>query len=67
MSVITLNGAATHPRRLRWREFRAGLNEWAQRTRSRYELTSLDERQLMDVGLTQADVEKESNKPFWQP
>jgi uncharacterized protein YjiS (DUF1127 family) len=68
MSAISLDLTAIRSRRLpKWRKIRAALKEWAQRSRSRHELTSLDERHLRDVGLTRVDVQKESIKPFWQP
>lgn len=44
----------------------ARLGEWRRRARDRAELASLDDRMLRDVGLTRADAEFLSNKPFWQ-
>jgi uncharacterized protein YjiS (DUF1127 family) len=40
---------------------------WQERARQRQMLASFDERQLRDVGLTRADVDRESEKPFWRP
>jgi uncharacterized protein YjiS (DUF1127 family) len=40
---------------------------WLERARQRRALQRLDDRMLMDVGLSRADVERESDKPFWQP
>ena len=42
------------------------LREWRQRSRGRRELAALDERMLRDIGLSQADVWREINKPFWR-
>lgn len=38
---------------------------WQRRYRDRQHLASLDARMLDDIGLTEADVEIESRKPFW--
>ena len=42
------------------------LREWTRRNRERAELAALDERMLKDIGLTRADAEFLSNKPFWR-
>ena len=42
------------------------LREWRQRSHGRRELAALDERMLRDIGLSQADVWREVNKPFWR-
>jgi uncharacterized protein YjiS (DUF1127 family) len=42
------------------------LREWRRRTREREELIALDDRMLKDIGLTRADAEFLSNKPFWR-
>jgi uncharacterized protein YjiS (DUF1127 family) len=42
------------------------LREWPQRARDRAQLASLDDRMLRDIGLTRADAEFLSNKPFWR-
>jgi uncharacterized protein YjiS (DUF1127 family) len=39
---------------------------WQERARQRQMLGTFDERQLHDVGLTRADVEREAEKPFWR-
>jgi uncharacterized protein YjiS (DUF1127 family) len=36
------------------------------RRRQRRDLRELDDRQLYDVGITRAQVERESRKPFWK-
>ena len=46
--------------------FVATLREWRRRNRERAELAALDERMLKDIGLTRADAEFLSNKPFWR-
>lgn len=40
--------------------------EWRRRARERGELAALDDRMLADIGLTRADAEFLSNKPFWR-
>jgi uncharacterized protein YjiS (DUF1127 family) len=35
------------------------------RHQARQELATLDDRQLSDVGLTRAQVQREACKPFW--
>ena len=44
----------------------ATVREWRRRARERAELAVLDERTLADIGLTRADAEFLSNKPFWR-
>jgi uncharacterized protein YjiS (DUF1127 family) len=44
----------------------AMVREWRRRARERAELAALDERTLADIGLTRADAEFLSNKPFWR-
>lgn len=44
----------------------APLREWRRRVRSRTELARFDERMLRDLGVTRADVWRETNKPFWR-
>ena len=52
---------------------RAGLNrvlatlrEWRQRQRSRAELARFNERMMHDIGVSEAEVWREINKPFWR-
>src|SRR5438270_6310367 len=49
-----------------WDHVVATLREWRRRTRERAELGALDDRVLKDIGLTRADAEFLSNKPFWR-
>ena len=39
---------------------------WRARTRSRGDLTRLSDNVLKDIGLSRADVYRESSKPFWR-
>lgn len=39
---------------------------WAQRARQRRDLNGLDDHLLHDIGLSRADVYRESLKPFWR-
>ncbi len=42
------------------------LGEWWRRLRSRYELESLDDSLLRDIGLTRGEAGFEASKPFWK-
>ncbi len=42
------------------------LLAWAERARQRRLLATLDDRLLDDIGLSRADVSRESDKPFWR-
>jgi len=44
----------------------ATLREWRRRAHDRAEIAKLDDRMLKDIGITRADAEFLSNKPFWQ-
>ena len=57
-AVQALSDAGNH--------FVATLREWRRRNRERGELAQLDDRMLKDIGLTRADAEFLSNKPFWR-
>lgn len=46
--------------------FRSLLVCWHERVRQRKHLNMLDDRLLVDLGLTRSDVNHESQKPFWQ-
>jgi uncharacterized protein YjiS (DUF1127 family) len=48
------------------RHVAATLREWRRRARERDELARLDERALLDIGLSRADAEFLANKPFWR-
>ena len=61
MSVISLSKTATPTYRLE-----ALFGEWWHRIMSRYELESLSERDLADMGISRIDAFNEIQKPFWQ-
>jgi uncharacterized protein YjiS (DUF1127 family) len=50
----------------RWSEVQRYLVECVRRVRSRYELITLSERDLADMGMTRLDAFNESIKPFWE-
>jgi uncharacterized protein YjiS (DUF1127 family) len=39
---------------------------WLQRARQRRQLGALNDSMLQDIGLSRADVERETNRRFWQ-
>jgi uncharacterized protein YjiS (DUF1127 family) len=41
--------------------------KWQERAQERHALKRMDDRMLKDMGLTRADVFRETAKPFWQP
>jgi uncharacterized protein YjiS (DUF1127 family) len=43
------------------------LLEWQDRARQRHQLASLESHILKDLGLSRADVVRETDKPFWRP
>jgi uncharacterized protein YjiS (DUF1127 family) len=43
------------------------LLSWLRHRRQRRELVQLSDSMLHDLGLTRADVEREHQRPFWQP
>ena len=65
--VISLSKTATPTYRLLcWSQLEALFGEWWHRIVSRYELESLSERDLADMGMTRVDAFNEIQKPFWQ-
>jgi uncharacterized protein YjiS (DUF1127 family) len=42
------------------------LLDWHVRSRGRRHLLALDDRMLLDVGLTRVDAYREAMKPFWR-
>jgi uncharacterized protein YjiS (DUF1127 family) len=65
MSVMSLSRAATY-RVSSWSKLESLVGECWHRIRSRYELASLSERDLADMGMTRIDAFNEIEKPFWQ-
>jgi uncharacterized protein YjiS (DUF1127 family) len=57
-AVLALSDAGNH--------VIATLREWRRRVRERGQLAQLDDRMLKDIGLTRADAEFLTNKPFWR-
>jgi uncharacterized protein YjiS (DUF1127 family) len=43
------------------------LGTWLIRRDGRQELSSLDDEQLKDVGISREDALREASKPFWRP
>ena len=75
MTVIPFEGGrarrvgsrrARHARRSISGRLVATLREWRRRARDRGQLARLDDRMLRDIGLTRADAEFLSSKPFWR-
>ena len=42
------------------------LLTWQARHKDRMHLMSLDDRLLRDIGISNADVDREASKPFWR-
>ncbi len=57
---------AARPRAGRIARAIATLREWHRRSRGRDELAVLDDRMLRDIGITRADADFLSSKPFWK-
>jgi uncharacterized protein YjiS (DUF1127 family) len=43
------------------------LVAWQERASQRHHLASMEDRLLQDMGISRADAEHESSKPFWRP
>jgi len=54
------------PRRRWFQGVAAMLKEWRRRARSRYELATLCDRCLRDIGVTRYEAHQEASKPFWR-
>ena len=65
-SQVFLRWPVPRRRRGAFSRARALLREWRQRIRQRAELARLDERDLHDIGRSDADVYRELGKWFWQ-
>ena len=69
MSIMNVGAASSYRKRHRVgvaTGLRQLAGEWWQRLRSRYELQTLGEQDLRDIGLTSGEAQFESSKPFWQ-
>jgi uncharacterized protein YjiS (DUF1127 family) len=67
MAVMSLDRIVTPSYRLwGWKKLEALFGEWWHRVASRYELESLTDRDLADMGMTRIDAFNEIEKPFWQ-
>lgn len=42
------------------------FHTWQKRAQERHELAQLSSRDARDIGLSEAQVEFEANKPFWR-
>lgn len=45
----------------------AAVRRWWRWRIERWELLSLDDRELRDIGLTRLDARRQADKPFWRP
>ena len=50
---------------MRLKAFPAMYRDWRRRTRLRGYLAQMTDYELMDIGISRADAERESNLPFW--
>jgi len=67
MSTMNLSISTFRPYRSScWSEFKRCVAVWRYCVTSRWELMSLSDRELSDIGLTPMDRYNERSKPFWQ-
>lgn len=68
MSRLPLRGGAALPGLLLALPLLAAgfVVSWLELGRQRRHLARLDDRMLKDIGLSRADVEQETAKPFWR-
>jgi uncharacterized protein YjiS (DUF1127 family) len=66
MSVISLSKTVATEPLWAWSALESTFDQRWHRIRSRYELESLSERDLADMGMTRLDTFNEIQKPFWQ-
>jgi uncharacterized protein YjiS (DUF1127 family) len=67
MNTISLHLTVHTHRDLRWSDVKQQVTEWWHCARSRYELESLDDRCLQDMGMSRCTADFEAAKPFWMP
>ena len=65
MNTISLHLTVQHQRGFRWSNVKQQITGWWHFARSRYELESLDDRCLQDIGMTRCTADFEAAKPFW--
>jgi uncharacterized protein YjiS (DUF1127 family) len=66
MNTISLDHLTVQSQRIsRWKEAKRRMIEWRHFARSRYELESLDDRCLRDIGMSRCTADFEASKPFW--
>jgi uncharacterized protein YjiS (DUF1127 family) len=65
---VPCRGRGTPRRRARpiGRSILGRPRQWRQRARERAELASLDDRMLADIGISRAEAQFLSGKPFWR-
>ena len=65
-SIISTNAACVRAQQSSpWGQLNLLLGDWGQRSRLRYELESLDDAMLRDIGLSRSEAGFEASKPFW--
>jgi uncharacterized protein YjiS (DUF1127 family) len=65
MKTISLHLTVEPRRGLRWSGVKRQVAEWWSFARSRYDLESLDDRCLQDIGMSRCTADFEAAKPFW--
>jgi uncharacterized protein YjiS (DUF1127 family) len=65
MNTISLYLTVQPHRGLRWSDVKQQVTQWWHFARSRYELESLDDRCLQDIGMSRCTADFEASKPFW--
>jgi uncharacterized protein YjiS (DUF1127 family) len=66
--MSTIRHSAANSRVFRsspWSAVRTLIVEWRRRVRSRYELMSLGDAELRDIGLTRGEADFDQSKSFW--
>lgn len=63
MSTMSLGTLSSGPSF--WSQVQKCFKEWHRRFNSRWELATLDQRSLRDVGLSASSADYEASKPFW--
>ncbi len=66
-ATVILPSAATRLSLIKVGQLVDLLFDWQERRRQRRHLARLGDYMLRDIGLSAADVEHETHKPFWRP